>query len=239
MATLASPAFLAHLKSLYPVRSGSAQYNPWYIVAAVGFAASNRPEAVPLVFQYAMKDLEEGSKDDKLLLVRRFRDALFKSGLSCGYPKAINGLKSLYDVTPEDLKDTKPLRDFSFSTSEFTERGRGYFEQTYGSDAGPVQSLLDSIYPDMGWFSNHVGYGITYSFDGVLTPVETSYGLCSALIAGDTPLQISWHLKGALRHGALLGEVKAVRRIAIEVADASGVVRRNEVPEIEAISPEM
>lgn len=42
------------------------------------------------------------------------------------------------------------FRDVSLSTQEFSERGREFFHQTYGTTAGPVQSLLDSIYPDMG-----------------------------------------------------------------------------------------
>jgi len=84
MAALANWTFLSYLKSLYPVRKETAQYNPWYIVAAVGFSASNRPEAVPFVFQYALKDLGESSHDEKLVLVRRFRDAIFKSGLTSG-----------------------------------------------------------------------------------------------------------------------------------------------------------
>ncbi len=69
---------------------------PWYIVAAVAFSASNRPEGVSQVFEHALADLRSsptntdrtvvGSEDEKLL-AQRFRDALFKSGLISGYPK--------------------------------------------------------------------------------------------------------------------------------------------------------
>lgn len=93
---------------------------------------------------------------------------------------------------------------------------------------------LNTLLP-LGWFSNHVGYGITYSYTDVLTSTETSFVLCAALVAADTPLQIGWHLSGALRNGATLDEAKAVRRIAMEVAKASGVQWRNEVPEIKAL----
>ena len=68
--------------------------NPWYIVAAVGFCASNRPEAVADVFQYALKTLQSSASDadtvqvaEKLLLARRFREVLFKAGLTCGFAK--------------------------------------------------------------------------------------------------------------------------------------------------------
>ena len=84
---MASPELLLRLKSLYP--NVPALENPWYFVSAVAFCASNLPEAVPVVFQYALKDVLEESSDHKhaLQLVRKFKDALFKSGLLCGYPK--------------------------------------------------------------------------------------------------------------------------------------------------------
>lgn len=78
--------------------------NPWYIVAAVAFSASNRPECVPQVFTHALADLRlahgaagapsrrdgqaaEGAAAAETVLAQRLRDALFKSGLISGYPK--------------------------------------------------------------------------------------------------------------------------------------------------------
>jgi hypothetical protein len=66
--------------------------NPWYIIAAVGLCASNKPEAVPEVFQHALKELQSPASDGdtgakQLLLARRFREALFKAGLTCGYAR--------------------------------------------------------------------------------------------------------------------------------------------------------
>lgn len=75
-------------------------------------------------------------------------------------------------------------------------------------------------------------YGYAYSFLEVLSASETSFAMIAALIASDTPLQIDWHLKGAIRNGATLSQVRAVRQIAIEVAQTAGVQWRNEIPDI-------
>ncbi len=56
--------------------------------------------------------------------------------------------------------------------------------------------------------------------------------MVAALIANDTPRQVDWHLRGAMRNGASLEEIKAVRQIAIEVSRASGVQWKNEIPDI-------
>ena len=64
--------------------------NPWYLVAAVAFSASNRPECVPHVFEYVLKDLRADAnslQSDEKLLAQKMRDAIFKSGLISGYPK--------------------------------------------------------------------------------------------------------------------------------------------------------
>lgn len=82
MSVLATDRFLAHLKSIFPARASS---NPWFLVAAVAFSASNRPEEVPRVLSYAVRDVEV--EQDKLKLANKVREALFKAGLTSGYSR--------------------------------------------------------------------------------------------------------------------------------------------------------
>ncbi len=106
---LASDAFLSHLKALYPTRGNSnekADRNRWYIVAAVAYAASNRPEGVPLVLQYVLKDPQfehtsagDSGHEKRLRVVREIRDAIFKAGMTCGYAKVREGAPEPYAIT--------------------------------------------------------------------------------------------------------------------------------------------
>ncbi|KAF9072900.1 AhpD-like protein [Rhodocollybia butyracea] len=223
-------ALLSRLKSIYPTTND----NPWYIVSAVAFSASNEPQAVPEVFRHALAETGSGEEHnpEKLRIARRLREALFKSGLTCGYPKAINSLAALHEATPPELQDTKTMRDVHTSMEDHDRNGRAFFRETYGDTADDVQKLLDTIYPDMGFFSNTIGYGLTYSFSSILSPLETSYVLVASLIANDTPRQINWHLDGARRNGATLEQVRAVRQMAIEAAAACGIKWRDGVPEV-------
>jgi len=71
--------------------------NPWYIVVLLSFATANRPDAIPLLFKYVLGELERAqnrfgvpeveANREKLLLARRFRDAIFKGGIISGYSK--------------------------------------------------------------------------------------------------------------------------------------------------------
>ncbi|KAI0759516.1 hypothetical protein BC629DRAFT_1584329 [Irpex lacteus] len=247
MSGLASKEFLAGLKALYPLKdalrgSDTVLRNPWYVIAAVAYGSSNRPEAVPVVWQQALEDLkqaqaseqkaDEAAHKEQLLLARRMREGLLKGGLLCGYSRAINGLVSLHEVMPEELRDKQTLRDTNTTMDEYVRNGERLFRAMYRDTADNVQGLLDEIFPDMGWFSNTVGYGITYGATDVLSQVEISYILVAALIAMDTPRQIGWHLANAQHGGASLEEARGVRQISIKVAERAGVQWRNAIPEV-------
>ncbi|KAI0047038.1 hypothetical protein FA95DRAFT_1559468 [Auriscalpium vulgare] len=247
MADLATNSVLQHLKSLFPSAqkigsSADVLKNPWWIVATVAYSGANRPEAVPVVFKHVLADLEqvqaaanvptEKAQEERLLLARRFREALFKSGMVSGYSKAINGLVSLSEATPEDLRDTKTMRNTKLSPDELEKKGEEFFKVLYGDTADNVQGLLDKIYPDMGWFSNTLAYGAVYGHLDILDQLETSWVLVGTLIAGDTARQVGWHLANARRGGATLEEAKAARQIAIDVSASAGVKWRDGVPDI-------
>ncbi|PPQ76316.1 hypothetical protein CVT24_009141, partial [Panaeolus cyanescens] len=252
-----SSAFLNTLKGLFPPRPSTSPItrksivlnNPWYIVAAVAYSASNRPEAVPMVWEHALKDVRSApvqvdaeagnSKDEELLLARRIREALFKSGLTCGYAKVINALRALHAVMPEELQEKAILRDTwtTQTLNQVEDKGEVLFPIMYGDTAQTVQSTLDAIYPDMGYFSKTIGYGLVYQdplspTSPILPPLESTYSIVASLIATDTPQQIAWHLDNARRQSASIEEARAVRQIAVEAAKQAGVRWLNEVPEL-------
>ncbi|KAL5490695.1 hypothetical protein ACEPAI_5529 [Sanghuangporus weigelae] len=243
MADLATNEFLSRIKARYPLATSGVVSNqvdleidnPWYIITAVAFSASNRPDAIPKVFEFVISELEtlRATKDDKLRLVVRMREALFKAGLISGYSRAISSLVALYEATPEELRDTKLVREVdNDKVSDLITRGDELFTAMYGSTAAQVQSLLECIHPDMGWFSKNIAYGHVYNGLKVLGQRDTSYAIVAALIAMDTPRQIDWHLSNCRRGGASYDEVCAVRYIAIQVASVCGVKWRDGVPEV-------
>ena len=70
VADIPTPEFLEQLKNTYPTSSTSqpSSYaqsitnadfvNPWFIITAIAYAASNRPKVVPFVYNYILDDLE-------------------------------------------------------------------------------------------------------------------------------------------------------------------------------------
>ncbi|TRM58205.1 AhpD-like protein [Schizophyllum amplum] len=220
----------ARLRSLYPAAETDTGDRTWALVAACAFSAANAPEAVPRVFEYAIEG--EASHEERLRFARKMRDALFKSGMLSGYPKAINGLVKLHESTPEDLRDKAPLRSLDAPNQELQKTGEALFASTYGEKTNAVSALVHDIYPDFGYFCMTFAYGFVYGPTVALGPAETSFAMVAALIAVDVPTQIDWHLQGARRHGASIAQIRAVREIAIEASRAAGATWKNTIPEV-------
>lgn len=55
----------------------------------VAYSASNKPEAVPKVFEYALQELKanKATEAEQFLLAQKMREALLKAGLTSGYPR--------------------------------------------------------------------------------------------------------------------------------------------------------
>lgn len=78
-----------------------------------------------------------------------------------------------------------------------------------------------------------IGYGVVYGHTDIISMLETLHVMIAALVAGDTPQQITWHLDNAQKAGATFDEVRAVREVSLEVAKISGVQWRHSVPQVE------
>ncbi|CCM04516.1 uncharacterized protein FIBRA_06697 [Fibroporia radiculosa] len=243
MAALAGVEFLKQLRSIYPshgaLTPAAILAQPWYLVAAVAFSASRKPEAVPAVFELALNELKlvqggeqpETIQEQRMTLANKIREAILHSGLLSGFPRTIESLVALNKVMPEELRTKTVQRDTKKSLDEYTESGDKLFRSMYRNTADSVRGLLYSAYPDLGWFCDIVGYGIVYGGTNVLTQVEVSYTIVAALIAVDAPRQVTWHLANAQNGGATLDEARAVREIAMRVAERSGVTWKDAVPE--------
>ncbi|KAM5542733.1 hypothetical protein V8D89_003694 [Ganoderma adspersum] len=250
MTDLATPEFLSTLKAAFTADTPNAPGPSylWAMIAVVSFSASNVTEAVPIVFKYALDDLvqaqtqagtpQDAAHAEQLVLARKIREAVLRAGLLCGMPRAIDSLIALHKVMPEHLRDTKPLRDTKKPPAEWDKRGGEVFEIIYRETAPSIYNLLDTASPDLAWFCITAGYGMSYGGTDTLSTIEHIYIMVATLIAVDAPRQIGWHLSNARRNGATLKEARAVRRIALEVAEKAGMKWRGEVPDVDETETE-
>ncbi|KAH6655260.1 AhpD-like protein [Truncatella angustata] len=210
----------------------------WYIVAASALTILNRPDEVAKVWSFAIEDGSHGVKHEpdqerQRRITRRIREALIKTSAVGGVPKTINSLLSLKQVTPPELIDepgspspTGRLRDlYDVPASEVLRRGQSFFEKVYGKIAKRIMGQMDrSGTEDLGLTARLV-YGHVLSNISILSPIETSFVMIAGLIPQDVNPQLKGHLRGALNGGATVEEVRAVREVAMQICEASGMQR--------------
>ncbi len=140
MVDLATPDFLSALKAAYPPDTPNSPSYLSAVIAAVSFSASNIPEAVPLVFKYALDDLvrsqtqagtpQDAAHQEQLVLARKVREGVLRAAPLCGLPRVsalLHGSKyyvasfimrriDVLDVLPRPLPSV--ARPFFFPISE-------------------------------------------------------------------------------------------------------------------------
>ncbi|KAF3760140.1 hypothetical protein M406DRAFT_343296 [Cryphonectria parasitica EP155] len=213
----------------------------WYLVIATALCVLNRPEEIRTVYTHAVgaghgnAGQQNGTvipdDEEQLRIARRMREALLKTSAIAGLPKTINALQELKKVVPTHLSDepnspspTNRRQDVHDTpTAQVLGRGQSFFDACYGKVAGRVMTALDhSGTEDLG-LAVRLTYGYILSTTAVLDEVETSYVMIAGLVPQDVNPQLKGHLKGALNGGASVGQVRAVRQVAIHVCKAAGM----------------
>lgn len=94
------------------------------------------------------------------------------------------------------------------------------------------KSLLPTRFSS-GFLTIALAYGFVYSFPDILNKYETSYTMIAALIPSELPRQVGWHFHSAIRNGATVEQVQAVRQIIIKVSEFCGKQWEFPVPIVE------
>ncbi|PCH38619.1 hypothetical protein WOLCODRAFT_15966 [Wolfiporia cocos MD-104 SS10] len=245
MAAVATAEFLKQLSDIYPSGEASTPEaileQPWFLSAAVAFSASNQGTAVPALFKYVLAQLEQAQSGvapeqklaQKLALANKFREALLQSTLLVGIPRITESLLALHSAVPEELHAKDITRDRTKSIADYENAGEQMFKVIYGDTADNMHKLLFGAYPDFGWFVVTAAYGITGA-SKVLTRVQTSATIISALIPTDAARQLQWHMGNARKAGASVEQVKAIREIAIKISEKANITWKDGIPDVSA-----
>lgn len=207
----------------------------WYYLAAATLSICNRPDEVPVLYEYVLSTIPREDKKAQFDTTQKIREAILKSSALGGLPKAINSLMRLKTVTPNELRESAVQRQAekdSADSGNTDSRGAAFFDQVYGKINKRVLGQMSTAYPDLGYWAMYHVYGPLLSYTGILGPKETSLVVCASLIPQDVNPQLKGHLKGALNNGATKEEVMQVRELAMLITEWSGLSWKNEVAKL-------
>lgn len=182
--------------------------------------------------------------EQQVTVTKKLREALLKTAPLAGLPRAINGLHHLKEYTPTKLlpkstqidsweaalKEEIPCPDTLRKLAEnkqdqvnIVHRGLRQWNTIYNKVSNRVVNNLNSSYPDLWYYTLVHCYGPLFSYDKILTSLETSLVVIASLVPQDVNPQLKGHLIGALNVGCDYETVEAVRTLAILVSEWCGI----------------
>ncbi|CAO3681485.1 unnamed protein product [Rhizopus stolonifer] len=202
----------------------------WYLTAISAISSANHPKDVECLYNVIyehINQLPDKSQTEKnqimANIVLKLREGALKSHSIIGFPKTMNILKQLADITPDCIKSllpTKPLRDEANwpGVLYYRSAGEGLFNQTYGPLSEKTYQVLYDSHPDLAHVALYLHYGTVYGELSIVSAKETSLILVATTMIQNVLPQLKSHKIGAIHNGATEQEVKDVESLIVELA---------------------
>ncbi len=155
----------------------------------------------------ALESLVRELRRDRGIPMRFFEEVMVHLSLVLGFPHMLQGLELLRRHEPT----RQALKLQSVPHGRLRRRGAARFRQVYGPQTDKVLDFFDSLADGMAdWILTNV-YGRVYARPG-LTLSEREVLTIVALIAHRQKKQLMGHLRGALRAGMTIAELRRITR---------------------------
>ncbi|OQO00722.1 hypothetical protein B0A48_13213 [Cryoendolithus antarcticus] len=210
----------------------------WYYCVIVNLAALNYPELVPQIWKHLAEHvIAPLDHDAQFAIARKLREALIKSCGIMGAAKTGTAIRLLCQQIPKELRDPATPRADEDPIVAST-RGHAFHRRIYGRNQEFDYNATGQASPDYAWVVRDLMYGRIFSYDGILSDLDTGYVIVSALIGIDCHIQLRHHMKGMLYNGATRAELEELYKTMLNLAERLGVKFRSGLREIPSIEPQ-
>ena len=187
------------------------------VVPAVGLSLHERRELLVEVALCVMStdtdQLEEAIQRVPAAYHREVYEVLLQSYLFGGFPTALEGLSAAYRIhgIPPSVGDV----DRMYDVAQYRKRGDALCREIYGNVYEKMMATLSDVSPDLAAWMIVEGYGKTLSREGIDTCTREVCIVAMLTVLGRQQQLVS-HVRGALRVGATLEELRAVEHAITE-----------------------
>nr|RBQ92401.1 hypothetical protein FVER53263_09384 [Fusarium verticillioides] len=193
----------------------------WYLPVAVTLAASSAGDRVPDLYHLAVADLP---LEQEKIVQRRIKEALLKTGVLMGIPKALQSLVPLYRCLDKDKIDAYGPRTESLGSVEATkarvEQAQHHFDTLWTPDsARDYKQFLRENHPDAYLLYTKWSYECWFSEDAILSLKETQICTTAAIMCVNSPTQALWHTRGIVRVGGTIEEARLTQEMMLRIAN--------------------
>lgn len=221
------------LEARFRATSPSLPAEKWYILAISTIVAGPDPERCDQLYLYLTAQEAHRSPSARQALIKRLREALFKSIIIVGVCKPIEAILSISKLErPED-------KEYSFSRGDWQcdganhDRGVGWLEKLYARNTSGTLDLF-AAHRDFAWLSTEITYGLFLSDRQALDDLDTQMVVLPAIMSQNLKVETHWHIRGTRRLGVSKEDVQIVWDAVQCVAEFHGS-RLDKVPSVEEV----
>lgn len=225
------PALFADIEARF--KSTQLGDDKWYILATACIVASPEPEFTGPLYRYLIAKPEFQTSASRQALVRRLREALFKSICIVGVCKPIESILAIAALERPEDRDLSETRTEWQADADNAQRARDWFLKIYTRNAGDTLGLFDA-HKDFAWTSVHVTYGLFLSDRQVLDDVDTQLVVLPGIMSQNLKLETHWHIRGTRRIGVAKEDVQVIWDAVQSFAAFFGT-RLHRVPTVDAV----
>lgn len=209
----------------------------WYILALSCIATGPEPEFAAHLYQHLVAKPEYQSSESRQHLVRRLREALFKSICVIGVCKPIESILAIAAIERPEDRDLSQTREGWQPDEENERKAREWFLKIYTRNAADTIGLFDA-HKDFAWTSLAITYGLFLSDRQVLDDVDTQLVVLPCIMTQNLRLETNWHIRGTRRIGVSKEDTQVVWD-SVQAFATFFELKLNKVPTVDDVEAEV
>ncbi|KAJ6785186.1 hypothetical protein PWT90_01597 [Aphanocladium album] len=209
----------------------------WYILALSCIATGPEPEFAAHLYRHLIAKPEFQTTESRQRLVRRMREALFKSICVIGVCKPIESILSIAAIERPEDRDLSHSRENWQADADNAQRAREWFLKIYTHNATDTIGLFDA-HKDFAWTSLNITYGLYLSDRQALNDVETQLVVLPCIMMQNLKLETHWHIRGTRRIGVSKDDTQVIWD-SIKQFATFFEIKLTRVPTVEDVEPDV
>ncbi|KOS19319.1 hypothetical protein ESCO_001418 [Escovopsis weberi] len=237
---MADPNF-SSLSSLYDAIeakfSTTSLGNDKWLIPTIACFVYHDPESLKNLYLHLIHQPAYASSTARQALVRRIREALFKSIIIIGVCKPIEAILAIADVERDEDKDYTFTRQEWQADDQNMAMAQAWFGKVYSHNGTPTLDRF-AAHKDFSWLSQTITYGLFLSDRQVLDDVDTQLVVLPSIASQNLPTESRWHIRGTRRIGVSKKDVQTLCDIAKTIAEHYNV-KLDRVPKVDDVENEV
>ncbi|GAP91781.1 putative DNA polymerase alpha subunit B [Rosellinia necatrix] len=194
----------------------------WYLTTAAALTSCGLQRHLGSLYLHLVSQPRYQKPAQRQQLVRRIREALFKTIMICGIPRVMDGIASIARVEREEDQDHTIMRANWQADEENRKRGEAALEALFKDENTGIIETFGS-HREISWISVNISYGCFLADYRILNAAETELVVLPAIMCQNLSGPTSWHVRASQNVGIGREDVKKIQLVTGMIAAFAGL----------------